>query len=596
MISQEKIQEIIDKTDIVEVVSEYVELKKRGKNYMGLCPFHDDHDPSFSVSPDKKIALCMTCKEGGNPINFLRKIKNITFDQAAKELATRYNVTLDEVDSPKEDYVKVRYYQINKDAMRFYEDYLFNSKSGIEALDYLHKRGLSDEVIKFFHIGLAPKEKDKLYQFLVSSGYNDIDILDIGLINKDEKGAHDIFNNRITFPIIDQRNNTLAFSARVYYETEEARYINTGDTPIYQKGLALYNLNNAVKSARKKNYLILCEGQMDVIAMVKAGFGNTICSLGTALTSEQVKLIKTITTNVIILYDGDKAGRAATKKAFDLFEGFQVYSAFLPAGMDPDEYLKEHSKEELANLISNQRVNKYDFLFEQAFYGRDASNAYQVSEIKADIFDFLKKEKSRSTIENFLKKLADKLNVSYEAIFNDFNIAQTKKEVKKEETPTKSEELKSYELTYFALSILNKEYFDYFNRQLGDNIDLYCSSNVDLFFNLYNDINYGYKTLGFTESRQMLLFLMNNHEGDMVYQKLVEYFNQTLPTFLDYEESRIDGMMVDLVKRFKQVAVSNQMKNFKENIKVGKDVKENLNNLLETKREEEGNKNGRKRL
>jgi DNA primase len=277
MISEEKINEIIDKTDMVGLVSEFVTLQKRGKNYFGLCPFHADQTPSFSVSPSKKIAKCMSCGEGGNPINFLRKIKNVSFEEACFLLADRVGVQLERTKTVKHVDENSKYYEINQVAQKFYEHFLHNSQSGKEALEYLNKRGLDLETIKMFGIGLAPKNYTTLTKVLSDKGYSLTDAHDIGLITRKENDYYDMFFNRIMFPIIDEAGHVLGFSGRVFDgDTSGGKYVNTQETVIYKKGEMLYNLNNAIPHIRKMGRVILCEGQMDVISLSNAGIKEVV--------------------------------------------------------------------------------------------------------------------------------------------------------------------------------------------------------------------------------------------------------------------------------------------------------------------------------
>jgi len=579
VIPDNKIQEIVDATDIVELVGEFIELKKKGKNYMGLCPFHEDHTPSFSVSPEKKIAKCMTCKEGGNPINFLRKIKNISFDQAAKELANRYNIALDiDYQQNNQNY---HYYKIMNEASKFYQDYLYNTQDGKVALDYLYQRGMTDDLIKKFQIGLAPKEKDSLYQYLIAKKYSALDLEDLGLIGHSGDYYYDIFSNRVTFPIVDANNNTLGFSARIYYQSTDPRYINTGDTKIFNKGQVLYNLNNATREVRLKKYVILCEGQMDAITLTKYNFPNVVCSLGTALTKEQVALIKQMTTNIFIIYDGDKAGLDATKKAFELFKGTKTYSLILPNNLDPDDFLKKYGEDALKKLIKESSKNRFDFLFELAFYGKDPSDIYQKNDIKKEVFSFLKEEKEMSIVETYLKKLSDLLGLSYEAIFNDYNLSLRNKKNKQEEEIIKKDSTKNKptkaELMYLALIIFKKDYFDYFNKKLDD-ISLYITS--DFVIDVYMNVSYFYSN---EEENTGKLIAYINQEIKEEYIK--EVFDN-LTDLSKYSDEEIEKLIADLVIRFNQVKYKLKMKNVAlKNQNNIEDIQAKLQEMLQIARE-----------
>ena len=559
MIEERQIQEIIDKTDIVGLVSEFVTLNKRGKNYFGLCPFHDDSNPSFSVSPEKKIAKCMTCGEGGNPINFLRKIKNISFEDACQNLAERVGIQLNLTKTPKIVDNNQKYYEINQIAQQFYQHFLFNSQTGKEALNYLNKRGLTLETIKMFGIGLAPKEHDTLYKVLKDKKYSEIDIEDIGLIKSNKDGYYDMFCNRIMFPIIDDNNHVLGFSGRIYYQSDnEPKYVNTAETVIYRKGEMLYNLNNAIPSARKTGTIILCEGQMDVIACANAGIKNVICSLGTALTEEQVRLISKYSKRVVIAYDGDDAGIKATQKAFNLLAHLKTTSVTLPNGMDPDEYLKTYGTEEFKNYIVNNQKDQLDFLYFNAFRNRDLAVNYDYEAVKNEIFTFLKAAKSTTLVEKYLKKLSVDLKISYEAIFNDYNLYSTRNvkpknvEIKDEETNIEKKML-PHEKMFLSLIIYSKEYFDYYHQQLPEIAD-YLEHQLASEF--YMDISYFYGC-GETDRAKLLKYCYQETQSEFIHELM-----NSMAEIEALSEKQIEQIISDSINRFMLVKYRTDRKSF----------------------------------
>ena len=559
MISEEKINEIIDKTDMVGLVSEFVTLQKRGKNYFGLCPFHADQTPSFSVSPSKKIAKCMSCGEGGNPINFLRKIKNVSFEEACFLLADRVGVQLERTKTVKHVDENSKYYEINQVAQKFYEHFLHNSQSGKEALEYLNKRGLDLETIKMFGIGLAPKNYTTLTKVLSDKGYSLTDAHDIGLITRKENDYYDMFFNRIMFPIIDEAGYVLGFSGRVFDgDTSGGKYVNTQETVIDKKGEMFYNLNNAIPHIRKMGRVILCEGQMDVISLSNAGIKEVVCSLGTALTEQQASLIKKYSNNVLICYDGDSAGIKATGKAFNLLKGLTVNSITLPNGMDPDEYLKSRGKDSFLEFIESNQKDVYGYLYSNAFLNRNLNVAYDYEEVKKTVFNLLFKSGSSILVEKYLQQLAIDLKVSYDAIYNDYNIyfkqgsGQKNVEVL-EETPKISKEMKAHEKWFIYFIAYNKNFLDYFKNEICD-ISNYIENEVIL--RTYQAIVYFYNSLN-NEHNEIYKYCYDMTKNNFIYEVM-----KGVNELISYDADKRDKMLNDCIERFNTVKYNMKLQEY----------------------------------
>ena len=425
MATQQEIDKVIDATDIVALVSEYVKLEKAGKNYKGLCPFHNEDTPSFVVNPDKKIAHCFGCGGGGSPIKFLQQVENIDFQTALAKLAEKANIKLTGTKEYKKTNNYAKYYSIMKTSCDFYTKNLSVTKLGQEALEYLYKRGLNDETIKVFDIGLAPSGHDTLYQVLKDSNYLELDMIDLGLVTSNERGYHDLFVNRIMFPIKNENGDVIGFSGRIFNtdDKNQAKYINTKETFIFKKGNTLFNLNNAKSDIMKKRRVILHEGQMDVIASYRSGLRETVCSLGTALTAEQVNTLRRYTDNVVICYDCDKAGINASLKAIKLFKqnGFKVSLVMLPQGMDPDEYSLRFGANAYLKYFEENIIDENTYIFNQAFLNKNIQDITVKDEIKNQIFSMLINLNSQIQVEEFLGKLATRLDISLEAIKTDYN-------------------------------------------------------------------------------------------------------------------------------------------------------------------------------
>lgn len=424
MVSEEQIKEVIEKTDIVALVSQYVPLEKAGSVYKGLCPFHNEKTPSFTVSPQKKIAKCFGCGGGGNPIKFLMQIKNISFTEALSELARDASIKLEGLKEENSGPDYSNYYKIMETAHKFFRYNLTNTTSGDEAIKYLLDRGIDMESINAFEIGLAPDKSDALYNVLKNAGFNELDMFDLGLVKNGEHGFYDLFKNRIMFPVKDERGHIIAFSGRIFVnDPSQPKYVNSPETVIFKKGQTLFHLYDAISDIRKNHQIVLHEGQMDVIASYRSGITTAICSMGTALTPEQVKIIAKYANNVVVCYDGDNAGLKAMVKAIRLFanQNINLRLVILPDGMDPDEYVKKYGKEAFLNFFNNNLLDPSDFMVRYVSLNRNFSNMADIEAAKKEIFEYLKLNSSQILIERVLEKLANIMNVSKASLMIDFN-------------------------------------------------------------------------------------------------------------------------------------------------------------------------------
>lgn len=413
MIPDDILQKIDDETDIVALVSEFIPLKKQGKNYVGLCPFHEENTPSFSVSPEKNIAKCMGCGEGGRPINFYRKIKNISFAESVSELAEKLGIKVD-VSVKKETDANNKYYEIMNETANFYVYNLFNSVSGDNTLTYLKNRGLSKETITNFKLGYSAKDKDQLYQFLKSKDYSVTDMMDLGLVKQATDGSYyDLFNNRLMFPITNNQGKIIAFSGRTLDKNDNIKYVNSPETIIFKKGEVIYQLNEASMEIRKKGHVVIYEGFFDVISAYQAGFKNGVATMGTALTSNQASLIRRTTNKAIIAFDGDKAGINASIKAIPILSSSNINVEVLriPNKLDPDDYIKEYGSNGYNELLNNKVFDSYQYRYEVYKEGLDLNNANDIKTFEKNITEMLKSS-SPAIISLYKKRLADDLKIN----------------------------------------------------------------------------------------------------------------------------------------------------------------------------------------
>ncbi len=363
-LSNDFLSEIKYRNDLVELASSYMQLKRRGRNLVGLCPFHGEKTPSFNIYTENGSFYCFGCGVGGDIITFVMKIENLDYMEAVKFLAQRAGMSM-----PEDDYddslgrLRTRIYEANREAARFFYSKLM-SKEGADGLGYLRGRGLADSTIRHFGLGFAPDERFALGDHLRSKGFTEAEMTAANLVfkSKSGRGVLDRFYNRVMFPIIDVRGNVIAFGGRIMTD-QKPKYLNTSDTLVFNKSQNLFSLNNAKNS--KSDQLILCEGYMDVISLNQAGFTNAVATLGTALTAEQASLMKRYCKEVILCYDADEAGQKATARAIDILRrvGLTVKVIAIPDGKDPDEFIRRHGDKGHAafqNVLDNSG-NDMDF-------------------------------------------------------------------------------------------------------------------------------------------------------------------------------------------------------------------------------------------
>ena len=367
------LQELADRNDIVDVVGSYVRLtKKSGSNLFGLCPFHSEKTPSFSVSPDRQIYHCFGCGKGGSVINFIMEIENLSFPDAVEFLARRAGMEVPEDGDRDVRRRRDRLLALNKAAARWFHEQLM-LPSGKIAQAYVDRRGISAKMVKNFGLGFAPESWYDLTNAMKAQGFEDFELVDAGLANPNRtgKGVHDVFRNRLMFPVIDVRGSVIGFSGRILGDGEP-KYLNSRETPVFNKSRNLFALNLAKKS--KNGYIILSEGNIDVVSLHQAGFDSAVASLGTSLTPEQARLISRYTSEVIIAYDNDGAGQKAAQRAIGILENLDLKVRVLrmSGAKDPDEFIKLKGPEAFANLLSGAE-NHVEYRLDSVFNKHDLS-------------------------------------------------------------------------------------------------------------------------------------------------------------------------------------------------------------------------------
>ena len=422
------IDEIKSKLNIVDVISEYVQLKPAGKDFKGLCPFHHEKTPSFFVSPDKEVWHCFGCGAGGSIFDFVMQIDGVDFPEALRILAQKAGIDTKKYKKYGSHFVSqnTKLLDIVSIAAKFYHEILLKSSLSKEARQYLKKRKLTDKTISEFQIGFAPNKWDTLLKFLIKRGYQKKAIELSGLIIQKSGTQHyyDRFRNRIMFPITNVHGQVVGFTGRILpnstkQDTKEvAKYVNTPETAIYNKSKILYGLDKAKLEVKLKNLLILVEGQMDMISSFQAGIKNVVCISGTALTLEHLKLISRYTKNVILSFDIDMAGQKATQRGIDLLleQNFNVKVVHLPEGKDPDECIKKDPK--IWRKALEQTLPIMDYYFSLYFKNKDLNKIEDKKEIAHQLLPIINKLADPVEKDLWLNKLAKKLSVKEEALYD----------------------------------------------------------------------------------------------------------------------------------------------------------------------------------
>lgn len=417
-IPEETIEKVKEMNDIVDIVSEKVRLKRAGSNYTGLCPFHNEKTPSFIVSPSKQIYKCFGCGEGGNVITFLMKTRSLSFEEAVRELAKKSGITIEET-SAKADIARKRretLENMNKTAARFFYE---NLKKDKRAMEYFLKRGIRMETIVRFGLGYSNDSWDSLVSHLKEKGFSDNDIRYSGLVSGIDKGkCYDRFRNRVMYPVFDYRNRVIGFGARVL-DDSKPKYLNSPDTMLFRKGTNLYGLNLYLKEkGPREDYFIVVEGYMDCISLHQAGITNAVAALGTAFTQAQARLMKRFVSKVVVCFDADTAGLMATERGMDILsqEGFDIRILRVPDGKDPDEFLKNHTREDFLELV-DKALSLTDFRLENASRGLDLKKESDKVKYFEKIMPYLR-EMGEIEKDLYVTKLSDRLGISRASIMS----------------------------------------------------------------------------------------------------------------------------------------------------------------------------------
>lgn len=567
MNNQNTINEIRSKIDIVELISEYVPLTKKGKYYWGKCPFHNDNNPSMSVDEVRQTYTCWSCHNSGNVFNFYEQIENISFPEALKRLGDRVGISVSGYKSEKNTKYS-KYFEIYDITSKYYQ-LMINTEKGKKAKEYLEKRGIDNDTIKEFGIGLALTDKDKLVTYLKEKKYDINTLNDLGLAN----GDIDTFINRIIFPLDDNLGRIVGFSGRIYDNSKMSKYMNTKETPIFKKGTCLYHYNASKEYVRLDKFVIVMEGFMDVIRASTIGIKNTVALMGTALTDEQISLLKKLSINVYMCLDGDNPGQDAMLHNGELLEkaGLNVKVICLKDDEDPDSYILKYGENKFRDLINNA-INYSDFKIDRLKVNVNFESDQELSNYVNKVLKEVVSIKDEIRCEIILKKLANETNLSYNTLekkFNEYKSLGEKDISKFEDNLIKREDKKKDKYTRAC------EEFIYYMLINKDVIKAYDSSKLyfinSYYRNLAAEISYYYHEYGDISIADFYTYLNDKKE-------LLEVFNEIQK--LDLENNISNVTIMEYVKVINDYNIKEEIKRLENEMKKENDEEEKIK-LLE---------------
>ena len=562
--------EIRSKTDIVDIIGERIPLVARGKNFFGVCPFHDDSNPSLCVSREKQIYTCFSCHATGNVYTFLMNYEHIDFREALRYLGEKVGVNVSGVNIKKKTTKYDKLYEAYNFAVKYFQNNL-SSIVGGTAKEYLHKRGIDDKTIKEFEIGLSLEERDDLTRLLIKKDYDLATLNRIGLSSDN----HDIYNDRIMFPLYDVSGQVVGFSGRIYKDNGQNKYLNTKETEIFKKGEMLYHYHIAREECRLKKYVIVMEGFMDVIRASTVGIKNTVALMGTALTKEQINLIKRLSNNIVICLDGDDPGVKAALSVGEAFlnEGLEVKIVSLPKEDDPDTYILHNGGDKFLGLVENA-LNYSDFKMNSLRSDFD----FRSDEEKANYINTVLKETAKISdpirIEIILKRLAKEFDIEYNTLEKRFRDIVQFREIKNEKqiVVPKKEEIKrktkyekaSEQVLYFMLnndwviSQVEKDRVVFPNEECR-----VLASEITYYYQLYGKINVA-DFYTYVQDKESVLVLLNsilgeNYSEETTKEELFKYFNVIKDYRRSQEIKRLTKLMSEEVDPIEQAKIGNKI-------------------------------------
>lgn len=549
-ISYEEILSIQRKANIVDIIRDYVPLMQRGKNYFGICPFHDDHNPSMSVSPEKGVYKCFVCGNAGNVFNFVMEYEKVSFYEAVKIVADKIGVSIDISTSKKENTKKSPLYDIYNIAYKFYQNNL-NTVYGKDAKKYLLNRKIDEDVIKNFNIGLSLSDSE-LCNALKAKGFKDDDIVSSGVAVQNGNNIYDIYKNRIMFPLYDLEGNVVGFSGRIYNQKSESKYINTKETEIFKKGELLYNYHIAKKEARKEKNIIVVEGFMDVIRLSTIGIVNVVATMGTAVTKYQLNLIQKLAPNITLMFDGDKAGEKATNAFIELANGndSNIKVVRLEDNLDPDEYILTKGKDKMIyNLSHAQSV--YDYKLSSYKENIDFNDSKEVSNYINVMIKEFEKIDDDIVREIEIKKLSESTNVSYDLIKSKLKDSEKKVIITHKPRNIKINKYeKASKYILYRMINDNNMILYYFNNlsYLPNDTERKLASEIVLFYKKFNSFNLSDFIIYLEDKKELINLVVDI--SDLKYTE--DELNDNIDNYFDViKESLYNNQIVKLTSELK---------------------------------------------
>ena len=554
-ISEEELNNIRSNADIVDVISDYLDLKQRGRNYVAVCPFHDDHSPSLVVSRERQMFTCFTCKTSGNVFSFVMKYENVSFPEAVQTVAKKIGYTLKgDFSNFKESKYK-KEYEIMDFVTKYYTNNI-NTTSGINALKYLENRGITKDIIKEFNIGLAFDKRDDLYNILLKKNYSLQDLSDLGLVNKINLNVYDTFINRIMIPIENLQGNVVGFTGRIYNgEEDTAKYLNTKETKIFKKGSILFNYHNARNAIRETKIVVVVEGNMDAITLSAKGIKNVVALMGVAMSQVQIDTLKKLNVPIILMLDNDAAGLDATLKNGELLRkaGVDTLVVRLSDAKDPDEYIRLKGVEALKDNIKHA-ISFLDFLLEYLKQDLDLNNITDLKKYINSIISHINYEDDL-TKQLIISKISKDYLIDEQILIGELNINPRKEVVKKEEKreviPKVSKYHKAVSKILYMMMLDNK-YITIYKNKLGyfkEKIERVVASEIVYYNSEHGNINIADFITYITNNEELSNYVSNIISENKNTSDSVSEFNDCVDAVLKILKKDEMDELVEKIKK-----------------------------------------------
>lgn len=542
-ISEEELNNIRSNADIVDVISDYLDLKQRGRNYVAVCPFHDDHSPSLVVSRERQMFTCFTCKTSGNVFSFVMKYESVSFPEAVQIVAKKIGYTLKGDFSNFQESKYKKEYEIMDFVTKYYTNNI-NTTSGINALKYLENRGITKDIIKEFNIGLALDIRDDLYNILLKKNYSLQDLSDLGLVNKINLNVYDTFINRIMIPIENLQGNVVGFTGRIYNgEEDTAKYLNTKETKIFKKGSILFNYHNARNAIRETKTVVVVEGNMDAITLSAKGIKNVVALMGVAMSQVQIDTLKKLNVPIILMLDNDAAGLDATLKNGELLRkaGVDTRVVRLSGAKDPDEYIRAKGVDALKDNIKHA-ISFLDFLLEHLKQDLDLNNITDLKKYINSIISHINYEDDL-TKQLIISKISKDYLIDEQILIGELNINPKKEVVKKEEKreviPKVSKYHKAVSKILYMMMLDNK-YITIYKNKLGyfkEKIERVVASEIVYYNSEHGNINIA----------DFITYITNNEELSDYVSNIISENKNTIESVSEFNDC-VDAVLKILKK------------------------------------------------